>query len=94
MVSLQQFAKGCGGFVTEMADAILNGLTNGRHSKFAQLVEKEENLPAEKSSTGANGEESSGPLPEENGEIIPKQENVRMCVYVCARVYVFVRVCV
>ena len=32
--SLQQFVKGCGSFVTEMADAVLNGLTNNRHSKF------------------------------------------------------------
>ena len=32
--SLQQFVKGCSNFVTEMADAVLNGLTNNRHSKF------------------------------------------------------------
>ena len=34
--SLQQFVKGTGSFVSEMADAVLNGLTNGRHSKFTE----------------------------------------------------------
>lgn len=75
LVSLQQFVKGSGGFVTEMADAILNGLTNSRHSNFAQLLEKEEQLLAEKSSTATNGAEISESLPEDGG-IMQEQEKV------------------
>ena len=40
--SLQQFVKGTGSFVAEMADAILNGLTSGRHGNFMETVRKEE----------------------------------------------------
>ena len=40
--SIQQFVKGCGSFVTDMADAILTSLTNGRHAKFAEMIKKEE----------------------------------------------------
>ena len=40
--------KGAGSFVTEMADAVLNGLTNSRHSKFMakfrEFEEKERKL--------------------------------------------------
>jgi hypothetical protein len=57
--SLQQFVKGAGSFVTEMADAVLNGLTNNRHSKFmAKFREFEERerkpreTPANTSSSG------------------------------------------
>ena len=39
--SLQQFVKGCGSFAMEMADAILNSLTNGRHTKFLESVKKD-----------------------------------------------------
>ena len=43
--SLQQFVKGTGSFVSQMADAVLNGLTGGRHSdfmgKFRVFEEKE-----------------------------------------------------
>ena len=36
MHSLQRFVKGTPSFVTEMADAVLNGLTYNRHSKFKE----------------------------------------------------------
>ena len=36
--SLQQFVKGTGSFVNEMAEAVLNGLTNNRHSKFVEKL--------------------------------------------------------
>lgn len=42
LISLQQFVKGCGSFATEMADAILNSLTNGRHMKFMESIKKDE----------------------------------------------------
>ena len=47
-ISLQQFVKGCGSFATEMGDAILNSLTNGRHAKFMETLhqkEEKENKP-------------------------------------------------
>ena len=40
-LSLQQFVKGCGNFAMEMADAILNSLTNGRHMKFVESLKKD-----------------------------------------------------
>ena len=53
--------KGAGSFVTEMADAVLNGLTNNRHSKFMakfrEFEEKERKLretPASTSSGSAS----------------------------------------
>ena len=39
--------KGSGSFVSEMADAILNGLTGGRHGNFMETVRKEEKLKSE-----------------------------------------------
>ena len=41
-ISLQQFVKGCGSFATEMGDAILNSLTNGRHAKFMETLRQKE----------------------------------------------------
>lgn len=56
--SLQQFVKGSGSFVTEMADAVLNGLTNNRHSKFMakfrEFEERERKLRETPASTSAS----------------------------------------
>ncbi|KAL5467416.1 hypothetical protein EMCRGX_G031636 [Ephydatia muelleri] len=40
--SLQQFVKDTGGFVSEMAQALLNGLTGGRHRKLLETIELKE----------------------------------------------------
>ena len=40
--SLQQFVKDTGGFVSEMAQALLNGLTGGRHRKLLENMEFKE----------------------------------------------------
>ncbi len=45
--SLNQFVKGCGNFAMEMADAILNSLTNGRHMKFVESLKKEDEKPSQ-----------------------------------------------
>ena len=37
--SLQQFVKDTGSFVSEMAQALLNGLTGGRHRKLLEAAE-------------------------------------------------------
>ena len=63
--SLQQFVKGAGSFVSEMADAVLNGLTNGRHTKFMEKVRSKEkkssddskSLPIEKEVSTTKTEE-------------------------------------
>ena len=56
--SLQQFVKGSGSFVTEMADAVLNGLTSNRHSKFMakfrEFEERERKLRETPASTSAS----------------------------------------
>ena len=52
--SLQQFVKGTGSFVTEMADAVLNGLTNNRHSKFIEKMKQASN----KNSSASEDKES------------------------------------
>ena len=62
--SLQQFVKGSGGFVNEMANAVLNGLTNNRHSWFADKLRafeetQKKNVPV-KSSNQAPGDNGSG----------------------------------
>ena len=41
-ISLQQFVKGCGSFASEMGNAILNSLTNGRHGKFMETLRQKE----------------------------------------------------
>jgi bromodomain-containing protein 7/9 len=40
--SLQQFVRGCGTFASEMGDAILNSLTNGRHVKFLETLRQKD----------------------------------------------------
>lgn len=37
---MQQFVKGTGSFVSEMADLLLNGLTNGRHGKLVSQQQR------------------------------------------------------
>lgn len=57
-ISLQHFVRGAGGFVSEMATAVLNGLTNNRHSSCMQKLKSFEDRkpsPAETSSTGTGG---------------------------------------
>ncbi len=46
--SLQQFVKGTGSFVSEMADAVLNQLTHGRHSKFTDKIRSKESKVPDK----------------------------------------------
>ena len=61
--SLQQFVKGTGSFVTEMADAVLNGLTNNRHSKFMAkykaFEEKERKLREGVTSSRSNSKDET-----------------------------------
>lgn len=59
LFSLQQFVKGSGSFVSEMADAILNGLTGGRHGNFMESIRKEERLKSEQEKKGEETEEKS-----------------------------------
>lgn len=69
--SLQQFVKDAGGFVSEMAQALLNGLTGGRHQKLLettevkegkeQLSSKRESVASEQSEVdGGSGAKSIG----------------------------------
>ena len=57
--SLQQFVKGTGSFVSEMADAVLNGLTNGRHSKFVNTIKSTEDKDQEKTHKNTQDSKSS-----------------------------------
>ena len=78
--SLQQFVKGAGSFVTEMADAVLNGLTNNRHSKFVEKMKqtsgKESNTSEDKDSKSSPKE--SKPTPEPSSEQISKTTSTDM----------------
>ena len=67
--SLQQFVKGTGSFVTEMADAVLNGLTNNRHSKFIEKMKQ-----ASSKNTSASQDKESKASPKET-EAKPKAES-------------------
>ena len=82
--------KGAGSFVTEMADAVLNGLTNNRHSKFMakfrEFEERERKLretPASTSSGSASlsrdnskdeAEKSPTSVKEGEGSMTPVEE--------------------
>jgi len=63
--SLQNFVRGAGGFVSEMATAVLNGLTNNRHSSFVQKLntfeEKESKKPRPTTNKEAPPEEAKEP---------------------------------
>ena len=54
--SLQNFVRGAGGFVSEMATAVLNGLTNNRHSSFVQKLNAFEDKESKKPRPTANKE--------------------------------------
>lgn len=63
--------KGTGSFVSEMADAVLNGLTNGRHSKFLSktksLEEKDQGkTPKDQPLDSKPIKEESSPPPKDN----------------------------
>ena len=76
---MQQFVQGAGSYVSEMADAVLNGLTNGRHGKFTetcravQLTEKEKRKEEEEEEEeeGGEGEGDGDGGGEEAGEDKP-----------------------
>lgn len=83
--SLQQFVKGTGSFVAEMADAILNGLTSGRHGNFMESVrkEEEERQQKQKEQKEENEEERDGSLGVEDvssvGQVEGEEEEVCRC---------------
>ena len=61
--SLLQFVKGAGSFASEMADAVLNSLTAGRHEKFMgkyHTWEETERLGRTKKEEGNKKEEKEG----------------------------------
>ena len=69
--SLLQFVKGAGNFASEMADAVLNSLTAGRHEKFMDKYhawEEKERLGKLKKDKEKEGGEEKGEEGEKEGE--------------------------
>lgn len=68
--SLQQFVKGTGSFVSEMADAVLNQLTHGRHSKFIEKTRSKENkVVSNKEAQKSSPTEKKDAKPDDSSEI-------------------------
>ena len=65
--SLLQFVKGAGSFASEMADAVLNSLTGGRHETFMEKYHTWEEKE-KKSRMKPGGGEEAGKEGEETGE--------------------------
>ena len=74
--SLLQFVKGAGSFASEMADAVLNSLTGGRHETF---MEKYHTWEAERMGKvvvdSAKGSGKEGEVERESGEDREEEEN-------------------